>query len=110
MPTARQTVKSRRGTSSYVALPHACLEHQNWTRLSARAVKLFIDVYREYKGANNGNLSATWSVLRNQRHWKSKETLALALDELRHYGWLVTTRPGGSLNKVPTLYAVTFQS
>ena len=110
MSTARPTVKNRRGTSSYVALPHACLEHQNWTRLSARAVKLFIDVYFEYQGFNNGNLAAAWSVLRNKRGWKSKETLALALNELRHYGWLVVTRPGEALNKVPTLYAVTFQS
>ena len=102
--------KNRRAGPSFVALPHSCLEHSNWTRLTSHAVKLFIDVYREYKGTNNGDLSATWSVLRDQCHWKSKETLALALDELRHYGWLVVTRPGEALNKVATLYAVTFKS
>ncbi len=73
--------------------------------MSTRAVKLFLDVYCKYKGGNNGNLCATWSYLRTERGWKSKETLALALDELLHYGWLVVTRPGEALNKIPTLYA-----
>ena len=61
----------------------------------------------QYNGKNNGDLCAAFSLMK-KRGWKSKSTLHLALDELKHYGWIICTRTGG-LNKIPNLYAITFK-
>jgi len=103
---SRERTKGRKASGSYVQLPHAVLEHRNFTRLSPKGVKLLIDLYAAYRGHNNGNLCAAYSLMR-KRGWKSKETLSLALDELQHYGLIVMTRQGGR-DKNPNLYAVTW--
>jgi len=68
-------------------------------------VKLLIDVYCQYRGKNNGDLTAAWSVMKKYG-WTSKSQLRKALVELEARGWLVKTRQG-SINKA-SLYAVTF--
>lgn len=108
---ARDRVKTtgRRNGPSFVAIPHALWESENFKRLSARALKLLIDMYGNYNGRNNGDFCATISVMK-RRGWKSKQTLALALDELLHYRLIVCTRVGNSETKRAYLYAVTFQA
>ncbi len=104
----RAKSKGRANGPTFVALPHELLTHDNFKRLSARALKLFIDMYSEYNGHNNGDFSATISVMR-KRNWKSKQTLALALDELLHYGIVMQTRQGQKDTKLCYLYGVTFK-
>jgi hypothetical protein len=89
-------------------LPGVVLEHTNYVRLSSKAVKLLNDLGAQYNGYNNGDLSATWSLMK-ERGWKSKESLQFARDELLHYGLIMLTRQG-RLPKVPSLYALTFRS
>ena len=103
----RYKVKARSESGSFVRLPHAVLEHENFIRLHAHSVKLLIDIYAQYRGKNNGDLCAAWTVMQ-KRGWKSKSQLHKALKELLAIGWLVIARQGGR-NK-PTLYAVTFQA
>jgi len=98
--------KGRASTGRFLLIPHRCLDHENYIRLSSKAVKLLIDIAMQFNGRNNGDLTAALSVLK-KRGWKSSETLRLALDELLHYGWIVVTRKGG-LNRTTTLYALTF--
>lgn len=99
--------KGRREAGSYVTLPHAVLEHENFVRLHPRAVKLLLDLYAQYRGHNNGDLCAAFTVMK-ERGWKSKSQLQKAKEELLAKGWLVVARQGGR-NK-STLYAVTFQA
>ena len=97
--------RSKREAGSFVSLPHNVIRSQNFVSLSAHAVKLLIDLLSQYKGNNNGDLCATWTLMQ-RRGWKSKDTLNKALKELRLRDWLETTRQGG--RHKPTLYAVTF--
>ncbi len=106
MSRNRLRTKGRKEIGSFVALPHAVLEHPNFTKLSPRAVKLLIDIYAQYRGNNNGDLCAAFTIMKT-RGWTSKDQLQKAKDELLEVGWLIVTRQGGR-NK-PTLYAVTFQ-
>jgi hypothetical protein len=100
--------KGRNESGQFAALPHQCLAHVNFTRLSSRAVKMFVDLLYQYNGSNNGDLTAAYSILQ-KRGWRSKETIRLATHELLHFGWITLTRQGG-LNRTPNLYAVTFNS
>jgi hypothetical protein len=73
--------------------------------LSAYAVKLLFDLFAQFNGRNNGDLSACWTFMQ-RRGWRSKATLHKATVELRKKGWVAVARQGGR-NK-PTLYALTF--
>lgn len=87
-------------------LDHRMLGHANFTRLSGNAVKLLIDIASQYRGANNGDLAASWRLM-SARGWKCKRALDLAKLELIHYGWLLETRKGG--RRVCSLYALSWQ-
>ena len=100
--------KGRSESGRFVKLPHRCLEHENFTRLTPKAIKLFIDLLFQYNGHNNGDLTAAFTIMQ-KRGWKSKETLRLAIDELLHFGWIILTRIGG-LNRNPNLYALTIHA
>jgi hypothetical protein len=108
MANSYSKVKGRNEKGRFVALPHHCLNHENYIRMSHKAKVLFVDVATQYNGSNNGDLCIAYSIMKKQG-WKSKQTLFLAMDELKHYGWVVRTRIGG-LNKNPNLYAITFHS
>ena len=101
-------VKGRSETGQFALLPHHCLSHENYTRLSHKAARLLVDLLYQYNGKNNGDLTAAFSILQ-KRGWRSKETVRLAILELLHYGWIVLTRRG-ALNRIPSLYAITFHA
>ena len=107
MSRSRSNAKGRRESGSFVALPHAVLESEPYSRLSASAVKLMLDLYGQYKGQNNGDFSMAWSIMR-KRGWRSKETLYRARDILQKNGFIVQTRQGGKHQC--SLYAVTWQA
>jgi hypothetical protein len=64
----------RRERGGFAALPHCLLESQVFVDLSARAVKLLVDLLAQFKGFNNGDLCMAWSVMK-ERGWKSRDTL-----------------------------------
>lgn len=99
--------KGRRSGQGYSQLIHAYFESPEYAELSPRAVKALIDIFCQYRGANNGDLCAAIGVMRS-RGWRSKDQLAKALEELLDKGWLMVTRQGG--RHLATLYAVTFMS
>ncbi|MGK0489014.1 MAG: hypothetical protein ACJAXB_002205 [Candidatus Endobugula sp.] len=108
MPNSYAKAKGRNEKGRFVALPHHCLNHENYIRMNDKAKTLIVNVALQYNGSNNGDLCIAFSMMKKQG-WKSKQTLYLAINELLHYGWLVRTRIGG-LNKMPNLYAITFHS
>lgn len=107
MARNRLKAKGRMDRGSFAAVPHAVLEHPNYAALHARAVKLLWDIYAQYRGSNNGDLCAAFSVMK-KKGWTSKDQLWKATMELRERGWIVVTRQGG--RHKPNLYAVTFQA
>lgn len=105
MARSYSKTKSRRENKRFFGIPYEILCHPNFVRLSSQANKLLIDIGMQYYGSNNGDLCATWSIMR-ARGWKSKETLSDALRELEHFQLIVVTQVGGQ-NK-PTLYALSW--
>jgi len=110
MVRSRLKAKGRRESGAFVPLPVSVLNHANFTRLSPKAVKLLLDLcsqlrFKQGGAVNNGDLCAAFSVMQ-ARGWKSEETLANAVSELLHYGFVSVTRQGGK-NRC-YLYAVTW--
>jgi len=86
-------------------MPHAVLEHDNFAALSPFAVKLLCDLLAQYRGSNNGDLQATFKLMR-RRGWRSKTTLHKAIRELVQSGFVIVSRQGG--RHKCSLYAVSF--
>lgn len=105
MARNRQKSKGRRESGSFCALPHSILESPEYATLSAKAVKCLLDIFGQFRGANNGDLGANWKEMK-KRGWKSRDTLAHALLELTASGFILKTRQGG--RRKCSLYAVTW--
>ena len=101
----RRLVKGRQTTGSFLRLPHHVLQHETFKTLSTRATKLLIDIAAQYRGSNNGDLSATLSLMRD-RGWNSSDQLNKAKKELVEKDVIQVARQGG-LNKC-NLYALTW--
>lgn len=82
------------GSGAFTPIPRICIESQSFARLSPYALKLFLDLMAQYKGFNNGDLSAAWRLMA-LRGWKSRDTLGKSLAELLEGGWIIKTRQGG---------------
>lgn len=97
--------RGRKSDHSYLGIPHYILRSQEFGRLEPWALKLLIELAAKYNGANNGDLSAAFSVL-CKRGWNSPGTLNSAIKHLLTSGWLARTRHGGK-NRC-ALYAITW--
>ena len=108
---SRLKIKGRRDSGSFAALPHVILDSTEYSTLSARSVKCLLDVFAQYRGSNNGDLAAAWTVMK-KRGWRSKDSLCSALRELCDAGFLILTRQGGRSKRggqrLCTLYAVSW--
>ena len=89
----------------FVSFYHCVLSSQAVINLSAYGTKLLVDLLSQYKGQNNGDLTATYSILQ-QRGWHSKGTLSRAIKELIAAGLIEVSRQGG--RHQCSLYALTF--
>jgi hypothetical protein len=96
---------TRAHPGGFVALPHPVIRSAQFACLSPNALKLLLDLLSQYRGDNNGDLCATWTVMK-QRSWKSRSTLYKAQRELEGGRWIVRMRQGG--RHAPNLFAVTF--
>lgn len=108
MTDKRARVTGRRGRAHcarFVQLPHEYFDTPEFHALSGRALKLLIGLALQYNGANNGDLCATFSVMR-RCGFSSADQLRKALCELRSAGWVITTRQGG--RNLPSLFALTW--
>ena len=105
--TNRPNAKGRKGNHTFLRLIHPMLDHPNFHSLSPRAVKLLIDIAAQYRGNNNGDLCATYSVMK-ERGWTSNDQIQKGLRELLATGWLMLTRQGRR-PKIPNLYAISWE-
>jgi hypothetical protein len=107
MAYMRERIKGRRDTGWFFRMPVAVLDSPAYCGLSFKARALLFDLGAQYRGNNNGDLAAAWSVMK-KRGWKSKDTLQRALLELLEVGMIELTRQGGL--HCASLYAVTWLS
>lgn len=76
-----------------MAVPHALFDHPAFCELSPTALKTLLGLMRQYRGNNNGDLSASFT---QAVKWKigSKSSLVGALSLLQEIGFVVRTREG----------------
>ena len=98
----------RRNSAPHIQILKFVLNSDEFGFLSGNAVKLLLELHRQYNGYNNGDLCATWSQLR-KRGWKSKGTLARSLKELIAAEFVVLSRISYQ-KRAPNLYAITYLS
>ena len=69
--------KGRNPAGTFAALPHAVMDSEDFRSLSGGALKVLLGLLRQYRGVNNGDLSATFA---SASEWGigSKATLAKA--------------------------------
>ena len=95
---------------TYFAVPHALHDSEDFRLLSGCALKILFGLIRQYRGHNNGDLSASFT---QAKLWgiNSKTTLAKALDELQERNLILRTREGRFINPGGrcALYALTWK-
>jgi len=106
-PRKRHKVKGRKSSGPFIRMPRDVLDSSQFGALSPQAIKLLMELARQYRGNNNGDLSAAWSQLK-LRGWRSPGTLARAKRELVDSGFVTLTRQGGRHRC--SLYAVTWEA
>lgn len=102
----RARITGRKGNAPFLNIPHDVLSSESYRELDGWTVKLLVDIAGQFKGNNNGDLTAAWSLMQ-ARGWKSKGTLHKALKALLAAGMIEQTRQGGR-NRC-SLYAVTWR-
>ncbi len=97
MARSRLKSKGRTDRGGFIAIPNALHDYPIFSDLSGTALKVLLGLARQYRGNNNGDLSAShtqavkWGV-------GSKTSLAKALRELRMHHLIILTREGLFLN------------
>jgi hypothetical protein len=97
-------------TRSFAGIPRIVMDTDDYKNLNGNAIRLLLEFAYQYRGKNNGDLSATFCHMR-KRGFKSKETLTNALRSLQDAGLIIKTREGVFMNPGGrcTLYALTWQ-
>ena len=105
----RNRLERTKGRSSkarpFLMLDLGMLRSAEWARLSPFAMRLIVDLGTQFNGGNNGDLCATWALMK-ARGWRSPGTLRRAIVEATGAGFVQLTRQGG--RHCPSLFALTF--
>lgn len=101
-----KNAKEKRDGGAFFTLPAAVLNGAAYLCLGAHARMLLFDLLAQYRGNNNGDLCAAYSLMK-ERGWRSTHTLQAAKAELLDAGLIVETRKGARPNKA-SLYALTW--
>lgn len=101
----RAKLTGKGGAASFISMPHYVLNSDEFAALTGNELRMLMELARQYKGNNNGDLTAMREQL-VARGWKSHQTIDAQLAKLERKGWIVKTRQGGKRIGC-TLYAVT---
>lgn len=98
-------------TKSFAGIPRYIVDSNSFKSLSGNEVKLLVLMARFYNGKNNGDISVTFSIM---KEWfNSNTTMYKARDGLYEKGFIVVNAYGGRSaegKKLPNLYALTWAS
>jgi hypothetical protein len=106
MVSPKKKRSATRDGGRFLALPYTVLDSPAFMNLPAPAVRLLLDVARQYDGNNNGKLLASDKYL-STRGWTSHDTALRARRELELSGLIFETRKGMRPNRT-AWYAVTW--
>lgn len=90
----------------FALVPLAVLDSSAYAALNWTARALLMELAAQYKGYNNGDLTAAYAVHRG-RGW-ARRSLQRATEELEAAGFIVQTRQGG--RHFCNLYALTWKA
>lgn len=100
MPNGRS-----KGVASFAASPTAVFRHPDYTKLSPTAKALLWDLFSQFNGRNNGNLTLAENTMK-RLGW-SYSTVKRHKAELINSGWIAVTRYPRQ-KREPVLYRVTW--
>ncbi|MEH6686510.1 MAG: hypothetical protein V7693_04540 [Halopseudomonas sabulinigri] len=111
MARKRAQIKGRQDSGTFALLPHTVMDSEDFRMLSGNGMKVLLGLMRQFRGSNNGDLSAPFKMA---KYWgiNSKSTLSKALKELQKRRMITRTRegrfmkPGGCC----ALYALTWRT
>jgi len=86
----------------FVKLPDYMTNSPAWRQLSAKAVWVYIEMCKKYRGNNINNLSLTYKEVEFKL---SSATFSKAKKELEKYGFIKVVRPGGLFRRC-TIYGL----
>lgn len=98
-------MKGRATHNDFLGIPKYVCKSPEFGQLGAWPLKLLVEIARHYNGNNNGNLSCSYTQLKD-RGFNSSSTLDKAKKHLLDNGWIITTRTGNRARC--SLYAVTW--
>lgn len=90
----------------FVQLHHWIVDTDEFAALKGSALKMLIDLARQYRGNNNGDLCP--ALLAKSGRWTSNSKRKRALDLLEAGHWIVKTKQGGMMGLGADLYAITW--
>jgi len=106
------TADRKRGAAitpgGFLMLQHRMLDCEAFTRLSSQAIRMLIDIARQFNGKNNGQLLGSGAYLRT-RGWTSNDMMQKARNELLEAGFLFQTVIGHRPRKA-SWFAITWKS
>ena len=106
MVSPKKKRSATRDGGRFLALPYTVLDSPAFLNLPAPAVRLLLDVARQYDGNNNGKLLTSDKYLLT-RGWTSHDTALRARRDLELSGLIFETRKGMRPNRA-AWYAVTW--
>ncbi len=94
----------------FAGVPRIVMKTADYRGLSFKAKALLLELSYQFKGKNNGNITAALSVLR-EFGWTRSATISAAIHELLKANLLIRTREGRFVNPGAkcALYGVTWQ-
>ena len=97
---------SKRG---HIRIPHIVMDNDDYRNLPPNAIKLLNALVYQYRGKNNGDLTAAFTYMQHFG-FKSKETLHRAIRQLLEAKMIIKTRQGFFMNPGGrcALYALTW--
>lgn len=94
MARSRRKTKGRSDNpGGFAGIPRVVMDHPDYQNLSGGAVKLLLELARQYRGKNNGDLAAAHSIV-HPRGCGAKETVKRAVNELLTASMIIQTREG----------------
>ena len=81
----------KRSSAQYVPVPYDMLKHPNFRRLSADAVRIWLEIHRGFHGVNNGEISFSVQQAMHCLHSGSGRA-SKAINELTEARFIICTR------------------